>query len=456
MPSGDELHPMVWHRDSVIISPSEIEDAARSQAVPEVRGPVKRSKWRKLARAFLVLLLVGIVFVAAILLRGIPFPSPTGQFQVGRTSYHLTDVSRQEYFSAETDDVRELMIGVHYPAGKTAKARRAPYADTVLANGVARAFNQPSSVLRLFRSHSLEKPPCDARNGGFPVVIFSPGLGMPPLLYTATLEDLASHGFVVVSVSHPYSVAITAFPGGRVVQSNVAGMKMEGPEVYPGKTEAHADEALPLPSDVWVEDLRFVLDELTRLNQDDPLLAGHMDMSKAGVFGHSYGGAASARVTQVDERFRAAINMDGAEFSDTMGAGIPRPMMWINAELQEIDDEALANAGKTRAWAEERKRIHAERLSELFQNTPGATDIQIRGAAHLTLVSDLALVGSTWPWSLLVMNAELGTIPGRRSVQLVDTCVVRFFQNHLQGQSTPDLKNLPHEFPEIVLKTHQQ
>lgn len=429
--------------------PSEIESI---EPAPELREHGKRSRWRTFARVLLGLIFVSAVSIAAILARGIPFPELTGPYPVGRTSYHLVDASRPEHFSANPDDLRELMIYVHYPADKSAKASLAPYADPILANGVAKAFDVPSFPLRLFHSHALNKPPCDKRDGGFPVIIFSPGLGMPPLLYTATLEEIASQGFAVVAVSHPYSVAVTAFPDGRIVAMSEAGSKTEQWQDDVGTPPAPPSDGTPQPSDVWVEDLRFVLNELTRLNHDDALLAGHMDLSKVGVFGHSYGGAASARILQIDDRFRAAINMDGTEFRATMESGIPRPMMWINAELQDVDDATLAAAGKTRAWAEAGKRIHEERIVALLRASPDGTRATVRGAAHLTLASDLALVGDTWPWSILVAGVDLGTISGRRSVQVVDTCVVRFFQNKLLGQSSPALNELPREFPELIWK----
>ena len=50
-----------------------------------------------------------------------------------------------------------------------------------------------------------------------PVLIFSPGGGMIREAYTAQLEDLASHGYVVAAISHPYDASVTIFPGGRQI-----------------------------------------------------------------------------------------------------------------------------------------------------------------------------------------------------------------------------------------------
>ena len=56
-----------------------------------------------------------------------------------------------------------------------------------------------------------------ARRGGWPVVLFSPGFGVERELYAGLVEDLASHGYVVVSIDHPHDAGVVEFPDGRVV-----------------------------------------------------------------------------------------------------------------------------------------------------------------------------------------------------------------------------------------------
>ena len=413
------------------------------------------SRRRKAALIVLGLAVASIGTVGAILRRGIRLPSPTGPHLIGRTSYHLRDASRPEIFTEATDDVRELMITVHYPADKAAGAPRAAYADVTLAAGIAEVYHAPSLVVNSVHSHALEKPPCQTQEGGYPIVIFSPGFGQPPLFYTATLEELASHGFIVVSVYHPYSNGLTVFPDGRVVRQNDAGSQTDISFNEPDKSQ---DSTAPSQDDVgavWVKDVRFVLDELTRLNLDDELLAGRLNLSKVGVFGHSFGGATAGRTVQIDERFSAGINMDGTDFSVTQSAGIGRPFMWMCASLHDITDARLAEAGKTRAWAEEGIRMQQERTDRLLQMSSDGSRALVRGAAHQTFTSDLTLLGSTFPWSWYVRGLEVGTIPGRRAVSLVDAFVVGFFQKHLQGQSVPLLDGSTGEFPEVELQRRQ-
>jgi predicted dienelactone hydrolase len=85
----------------------------------------------------------------------------------------------------------------------------------------------------------------------WPVVLFSPGNTVPRSIYTTFVEDLASHGFVVVAIDHPYSVAIVVLPDGRTaIQAG------SGAPVVPFETRVGVHAA----------DLRFALDEMTRLD----------------------------------------------------------------------------------------------------------------------------------------------------------------------------------------------
>jgi len=54
----------------------------------------------------------------------------------------------------------------------------------------------------------------------YPVVVLRASGGALSSDYTSLAEDLASHGYVVVSIDAPYRTVVTAFPDGRVVVRN--------------------------------------------------------------------------------------------------------------------------------------------------------------------------------------------------------------------------------------------
>src|SRR5688500_16055432 len=65
-------------------------------------------------------------------------------------------------------------------------------------------------------THARRGVPVDTSTGLLPVVVFTPGFGGNRELGTALVEDLASHGYVVVTVGHTYEAGQVEFPDGRV------------------------------------------------------------------------------------------------------------------------------------------------------------------------------------------------------------------------------------------------
>ncbi|KAB2859944.1 MAG: hypothetical protein F9K46_10875, partial [Anaerolineae bacterium] len=233
----------------------------------------------------------------------IEFPIPSGPYAVGRATYEWVDASRAEVFTDAPDDVRDLLVTVYYPAEVPADAVPAPY----ISEEVGAAFGLPAFLIEQIHTQVYADVP--AVNEAFPVLIFSPGMGGIPLLYSSLLTELTSQGYVIMALWHPYSSLFVSYPDGRSVEGNAAGA--------PDFTQDPETELERLGA-VWVGDMRFVLDQLPQLNTDDDLLAGRLDMERIGAFGHSFGGATSVQTAYEDERLDAAINMDGTMFGDVI------------------------------------------------------------------------------------------------------------------------------------------
>ena len=64
--------------------------------------------------------------------------------------------------------------------------------------------------------------------------------------------------------------------------------------------------------EVLVADVRFVLDQLQKMNSHDHFWHSHLDLSKVGIVGHSMGGTTAALATQEESRILAGVNLDGS------------------------------------------------------------------------------------------------------------------------------------------------
>src|SRR5581483_5853357 len=235
-------------------------------------------------------------------------PAPSGRFAVGVRSIALTDRARRE--PQTRAQPRSMVIRLWYPAG--AAGRRAPYMPSAVARFVASSGGLSPALLEGVTLDATADAPPRRRSGGWPVVLFSPGFGVEAELYAGLLEDLASHGYVVVALSHPHDAGIVQFPDGRVVASR-----------------SQMDIATALK--VRVADTRFVLTQLALLDRTGPF-ARSLDLGRVGMFGHSLGGAAAAATMLVDSRIRAGADLDGLLFGRVRTSGLSRPFMLMAAE----------------------------------------------------------------------------------------------------------------------------
>jgi len=89
--------------------------------------------------------------------------------------------------------------------------------------------------------------------------------------------------------------------------------------------------SVPIESvSIWADDISFTIDELEKMNSDNGLFAGRLDIGHVGVIGHSMGGTASGQVCLSDERCKAGINMDGIQLGDMFDKNLRRPFMFMH------------------------------------------------------------------------------------------------------------------------------
>src|SRR5262249_37741438 len=132
-----------------------------------------------------------------------------------------------------------------------------------------------------------------------------------------------------------------------------------------------------------VADVRFVLDELGRLDEDGPgaLLAGRLDLARVGVFGHSFGGAVAAEACRADPRIRCAADLDGLIFGEAARTGVGKPFLFF-----ADDTRVPRGAGAEAAPGPARRRLsflaaNARRIRVCLAGVDGCW-LTLRGTRH--------------------------------------------------------------------------
>lgn len=141
-------------------------------------------------------------------------PVPTGPHPVGTVQLHLVDRSRPDAI-AGPGHFRELMATVWYPARDVERYPVAPW----MPAGVLKAFLADagfSSLVDLAPVTSGHVGAPVRRSGRrLPVLVYSHGAHSHQGDHTVMVQELASHGYAVVTVAHTYDT-YTEFPDGRI------------------------------------------------------------------------------------------------------------------------------------------------------------------------------------------------------------------------------------------------
>ncbi len=346
-------------------------------------------------------------------------PRPTGPFAVGVTTWHLVDRSRPEVATLDPADHRELMVHLRYPIDRVIGTRRAPY----FLNPREGRLNAPDPA-PTFYDHVIDWTRLDAplskAQARWPVVLFSPGLGVPLPFYTNLMEDIASHGYIVVGIVHTYAVGVTVLPGGRIAAEDDA------------VAHGYFDDFDAL-NKIWVEDARFVLDRVERLDaRPGSEWRGRLDLQRVAMVGQSFGGATAAALARIDPRIRAAANMDGRFFGPVIEEGLDQPFMLFN------EDPPFEYPGR----------------ASFFQHLRGpGYDLHLAQAGHNNY-GDLALMFPLLQHLIPELTPDLfgiGTIDAVRAVDVSRAYLRAFLDQYLRGRRSPLLTGNSPEFPEVSL-----
>jgi dienelactone hydrolase len=242
-------------------------------------------------------------------------PEPTGPHRIGSRTLYLQDEARVE---AHGGGARRFVAEVWYPAAADATGKRALYRDP--ATLLPHSYHH-----RLVKTHSLRDVAPMPNAGGWPVVVFSPSSGGYRTQNSFLCEELASHGYVVVGVDHPYSSSRVALADGRVIHS----LPSDWLQIATQASWKASTPVVEATLETRAADVVFAWRALAA-ERDLPV-----DYSKAAAIGHSFGGAVAAELCRRDPRFQTGANFDGWMFQGVTENGVAPNFLFA------IEDDSL-------------------------------------------------------------------------------------------------------------------
>lgn len=227
-----------------------------------------------------VMLLIGNAFLyafslfAAFIFPQYREPQVTGEHKVATSLYSWTDESRIETYN-DLGEYREVTVEVWYPE----------------------------------------------EDGKYPLILFDHGGTGVIESNTSTCKELASNGYIVVSIGHPYNSMYIRNTSGKITiadQQYLMDVTMNN-----GADTPEGEEKVYHLTQEWMAlrraDDNFVLNTILEKAAQKEDIFSMVDPDKIGMFGHSMGGAASVEMGRVREDIDAVICLEGTMFGEYDG-----------------------------------------------------------------------------------------------------------------------------------------
>lgn len=358
-----------------------------------------------------------------------PFPKPTGQFSIGTTILEFTDQSRKEIYSENPHETRSLVVRFFYPTNSIEGVEKYSYLGAKMPyfqQHIAAQHHLPDSIckllLRNIKTHSFINAPIANVQATYPVVLFSHGgFGYPSDTYLAILENLASHGYIVAAIDHPYFNGLTLYKNGKVVTEQKLSNQ------FNKMNQAEQKAFLSTIVNTFNADQKFLVDELAKFNEDqNNIFYHHLDLNRIAAMGHSAGGTSSIEFCRSDNRCKTAIDLDGWYDHAIGQEPINKPLLLIFAEksieVTEPTPEYLKRKELTREQYYEREKNIKEHKEKLC-SVPTCAMVIISEASHSDF-DDLMFL--KWPFR------SWNAIEPYKTMALINGKIIEFLDRYLK------------------------
>lgn len=371
-----------WIPLFLLLAVCTIASAAHIISKPKQEKPFRKSK--ALLTCIGGMLLLTICILPAILLPQYKLPKTTGEYEVASTAYTYIDLSRIEDFT-DTEEKREVTVEFWYP---------------------------------------------ENADGTYPLLVFSHGAFGVRASNTSTYTELASHGYVVCSIDHPYHSFYSASVDGKVTIADMGFMQ----EVTNANTEGvyTVEEAYGLIQK-WMklrtDDMNFIIDTiLQKAESSSEKVYQLVDTDKIGVFGHSMGGAASVWLGRERDDITAVVNIDAPYFSEL----VYNPKTGDFAASNEVYATPLLNIYSDDVWVQLESNSTYAANKAADENCSEVYTAYFQGAKHMSL-TDLVLFS---PMFANMLQGGKAKVDKYYCIETMNSITLEFFDCYLKGEGS--------------------
>lgn len=350
--------------------------------------------------ALLLLIVAAILILPKVLFTDYEGLPTTGEYGVKQTAAILIDESRVETFEKDGSK-REVPVYFFYPEVKAGEGDKKE----------------------------------------FPLVLFSHGAFGYYQSNMSTYMELASRGYVVVSLDHPYHSFFTKDTDGKTITVNSQFMS----EVMEINGENIGENEIIQMSRSWLDirvaDMGFALDSIKTANQkgqtaketwfvtgedareEIEYVLGMTDVEKIGLMGHSLGGAASVTLGRTREDIDAVIDLDGTMIGEEFGyengvyafyrESYPVPLLAFSNEEHHFEREKFGS-------------MYVNNV--VLENAKDASYTYIEGSGHMNF-TDLPLFSPP-----LASMLGVGDVDPKECVLSMNRTILKYYDYYLKNK----------------------
>jgi dienelactone hydrolase len=278
-----------------------------------------------------------------------PLPAPDGPHPIATLTFAMPDTV---IFPGGTRVARPVVAQVWYPTASDSAGPRARYVPDAMTfeamvrekyEDLAEAELAPWRDLTL---HALAGGrPARAPHRGWSAIVISHGFGVSRVSYAALAEALASEGYVVITLDHPYGGFLVT-PDGRVLQPGGDSLRRR---LGSAGAPATVDSVLGWDARQWAREAAAAVRHLANGTTGNPELATlSVDTQSVGAMGHSLGGAAALEGCRSDPIFRACADLDGAPVGGVERDGVAKPILVLLSQPGGPNVEPADSAARIR------------------------------------------------------------------------------------------------------------
>ncbi len=284
-----------------------------------------------------------------------PAPSPTGAYAVGTLTYTIKD---QRPEARDPSVMRSVAARVYYPVLKSSVdgKEKEHHLTPEICQAMKKVFKIPMNYEKLEqqgRNVSECYPNAPKIEGEkFPLIMFHHGVGSYREGNSFLCIELASHGYIVISVTHPGEALCAEFDDGTVQFFDKTVSRKAYEPMFRGivefgkltKAKGSHEELAERFDELQRKYCRFMMSRLDEWVKDNDAAAAYarehlsdmIDFTKGiGVTGHSFGGNTAYRLCTDNPEYVCGINIDGGLFGDYADSILNRPFLQISCRDNE-------------------------------------------------------------------------------------------------------------------------